>query len=58
VVVLVPGPDDRGEGLARDRWLLVVGLEVRRFVSDGIDIVVVKGLLGSFHQLPPIPEER
>jgi hypothetical protein len=33
-------------------------LEVRLFVLDGIDIVVVKGLLGSFHRLPPIPEER
>jgi hypothetical protein len=50
--------DDRGKikGLPRDRWLLVVGLEVRLFVSDGIDIVVVKGLLGSFHRLPPIPK--
>jgi hypothetical protein len=48
--------DDRGEGLARDRRLFVVGLEVRLFVFDGIDIVVVEGLLGSFHRLPPIPE--
>jgi hypothetical protein len=38
----------------RGRLLLVVGLQVRRFVPDGIDIGAVRGLLGSFHRLPPI----
>jgi hypothetical protein len=34
--------------------LLVVGLEVCLFVLEGVDVVVVMGLLGSFHPLPPI----
>jgi hypothetical protein len=50
--------DDQGavKGLLWDRRLLVLGLEVGLFVAHGIDIVVVKGLLGAFHRLPPIPE--
>jgi hypothetical protein len=49
--------DDQGavKGLLWDRRLLVLGLEVGLFVAHGIDIVVVKGLLGAFHRLPPIP---
>ena len=57
---LVPGlaaelADDGGrvEGLD-DLRLLVVGLEVCLFVLEGVDEVVVMGLLGSFHRLPPI----
>jgi hypothetical protein len=48
--------DDGGrvEGLD-DLRLLVVGLEVCLFVLEGVDVVVVMGLLGSFHRLPPIP---
>jgi hypothetical protein len=34
---------------------LVVDLEVCLFVLEGgVDVVVVMGLLGSFHPLPPI----
>jgi hypothetical protein len=49
--------DDRGrvKGL-HDLGLLVVGLEIRLLVPDGIDIVVVKGLRGSFHRHLPLPE--
>jgi hypothetical protein len=48
---------DRGrvQWLRRGRLLLVIGLEVRLFVPDGIDMGVVGRLLGSFHWLPPIP---
>jgi hypothetical protein len=47
---------DRGsvEWLRRGWLFLVVGLEVRLFVPDGIDVGVVRGLVGSFHWLPPI----
>jgi hypothetical protein len=37
-----------------DPTLLVVGLEVCLFVLEGVDVVVVMGLLGSIHPLPPI----
>jgi hypothetical protein len=57
---LLPGlaaelADDRGrvKGLY-DLWLVVVGMEVCLFVPEGVDIVVVMGLLGSFHRPPPI----
>jgi hypothetical protein len=48
--------EDRGriQWLRRGLLLLVVDLQVRRFVPDGIDVGVVRGLLGSFHRLPPI----
>jgi hypothetical protein len=29
-------------------------MEIRLFVPEGVDIVVVMGLLGSFHRPPPI----
>jgi hypothetical protein len=45
--------DDGVDGLD-DPKLLVVGLEVCLFVLEGVDVVVVMGLLGSFHPLPPI----
>jgi len=34
--------------------LVVVGMEVGVFVPEGVDVVVVVGLLGSFHRPPPI----
>src|SRR5512133_857635 len=58
---LLPGlaaelAEDRGriQWLRRGRLLLVVDLQVRLFVPDGIDVGVVGGLLGSFHRPPPI----
>jgi hypothetical protein len=45
--------DDGVNGLD-DPKLLVVGLEVCLFVLEGVDVVVVVGLLGSFPPLPPI----
>ena len=57
---LLPGlaaelADDRGrlEGL-HDLCLVVIGMEVGLFVPEGVDVVVVMGLLGSFHRPPPI----
>jgi hypothetical protein len=57
---LLPGlaaelADDRGgvEGLY-DLLLVVVGMEVGVFVPEGVDVVIVVWLLGSFHRAPPI----
>jgi hypothetical protein len=57
---LLPGlaaelADDRGRIKAHPDLFLVVGFEICLFVFDGVDIVAVMGLLGSFHRLPPIP---
>jgi hypothetical protein len=41
-------------GSGGGRLLLVVGLQERCFVPDGVDVGVARGLLGSFHGLPPI----
>ena len=48
--------DDRGvvKGL-HNLGLLVVGLQVRVFVPEGIGVVVVRGLLGSFHWYLRLP---
>jgi hypothetical protein len=60
---LLPGlaaelADDRGRIKAHPGDLFLVGFEVCLFVLDGVDIVAVMGLLGSFHRLPPIPLSR